>query len=391
MKKQLLMLVVVMASTIVAFGQTNVAQKLLTGDNALTIGGYGEVHYNQSIDEGTIRNGKLDVHRMVMLFGYRFNDRLRFVTELEFEHVKEVYVEQAFLQYQLTEGLNLRAGLLLIPMGYVNEYHEPVNFLSVERPLVDKYIVPSTWREIGLGISGNLLQANLKYQLYVVGGPKGYDGSWKLKGSSGIRKGRQKGAEAIINSPGVTGKVSFYGIKNLNLALAGYAGYSQSTLYNKLDREDDLAVKTADSSRVFITMTGFDARYRNNAFRVNSQIYYMGLSNTIAYNNFGADDKANDLGESMLGGYLELAYDVLSFGKTAHKLFPFVRFEYLNTHFTTAGDLAKNPAYEQKIITTGLAWKLDKGVVVKSDVQWKKKSSDEKASLGVNAGIGVMF
>ena len=134
----------------------NAADKLLSTANKLTIGGYGEVHYHQPLSSEIHQNGELDVHRMVMLLGYQFSERTQFVTELEFEHVSEVYVEQAFLQHKINKSINFRGGLLLIPMGIVNEYHEPTTFNGVERPLIDSKISPSTWREIGLGLSGTV-------------------------------------------------------------------------------------------------------------------------------------------------------------------------------------------------------------------------------------------
>ncbi len=126
-------------------------------DEKLSIGGYGEIHYNQQVSGQTRYNGKMDVHRMVMFFGYQFNDKTSFVTELEFEHVKEVYVEQAFLNYNVRPNTALRAGLMLVPMGIVNEYHEPTTFNGVERPSVDKYIVPSTPSTKGVARLGSSL------------------------------------------------------------------------------------------------------------------------------------------------------------------------------------------------------------------------------------------
>ena len=120
--------------------QINAAQRILSSNlnqKGLTVGGYAETHYNRATGE----NAKLDVHRVVMLFGYKFNERTQFITELEFEHVKEIYVEQAFLQYTIADNVNLRAGLMLVPMGIVNEYHEPTTFNGVERPSMDKSIV----------------------------------------------------------------------------------------------------------------------------------------------------------------------------------------------------------------------------------------------------------
>jgi len=130
--------------------QINSNQRILKNlegiPQGITLGGYGEVLYNNPENQ----NAEIDVQRLVLLFGYKFDDRVQFVTEIEFEHVKEVYVEQAFVNYNLTQGLNIRAGLMLVPMGIVNEFHEPTIFNGVERPNLDKYIIPTTWREIGI-------------------------------------------------------------------------------------------------------------------------------------------------------------------------------------------------------------------------------------------------
>jgi len=128
----------------------------------LLLGGYAGIHYNQPLGGDIRQNGNLDIHRLVLLFGYKFNKKTAFYTEIEYEHVSEVYVEQAFFNHKLNNYINLRGGLLLIPMGIINEYHEPTTFYGVERPLLDKHIVPTTWREIGAGISGNIQEASLR-------------------------------------------------------------------------------------------------------------------------------------------------------------------------------------------------------------------------------------
>ena len=127
-----------------------VVNRLLEYNNArkLTLGGYAQIDYNEP--DGHVP-GNLDVHRLVLLFGYKFSDKVSFLTEIELEHVKEVYVEQAFVNYSFSTAFNLRGGLMLVPMGYVNEYHEPPVFYGVERPGLDKYVVPTTWRELGIG------------------------------------------------------------------------------------------------------------------------------------------------------------------------------------------------------------------------------------------------
>lgn len=370
---------------------TNTADNLLSKDSKLIVGGYGEVHYNQPLDGSTYNNGNLDVHRVVMLFGYNFTDKTQFITELEFEHVKEVYVEQAFLQHKLNNYINFRGGLMLVPMGIINEYHEPTTFNGVERPLIDKYIAPTTWREIGIGFTGNVLPASIKYQAYVMTGFNGYDGSANLSGKNGLRSGRQKGAESYISAPNFTGKVEFYGIRGLNIGLSGYFGKTQSTLYDGIEKNDDAAVAIADSSVVGVSMVGLDARYNLSGLQLRGQFYYSSLSNSEQYNEFTADGDLNDLGSSMLGYYAEVGYNVLRPVDSKMQLVPFIRYEFLNTHNSVESNITKNLTYEKTAITTGLTLALTQGAVLKADVQFVKDAATNKYAQTFNTGVGVMF
>lgn len=371
----------------------NTADVLMSADRRLTVGGYGEVHYNQPLNSNSFDLGNLDVHRVVLLFGYKFNERTQFVTEIEFEHVSEVYVEQAFLQYKINKSISFRGGLLLIPMGIVNEYHEPTTFNGVERPTVDKYISPTTWREIGLGFTGTIFPASLKYQVYVVNGFNGYDGTPHLNGKNGLRGGRQKGAESYISAPNFTGKLEYFGIRGLNLGLSGYYGNTQSTMYKGISASDDPAKVKADSSVVGVSMVGLDARYSIKGIHLRGQYYLTSLSNTRQYNYFtGNDDGPNDLGSSLTGYYAEAGYNVfrlISKCKTA--LIPFVRYEAYDTQNKVEEGIVRNDAYNKTIVTAGLTWRLAKGAVLKADMQFVKSGADEKSAQVFNAGFGVMF
>lgn len=372
----------------------NIADKLLSSDSKLTIGGYGEVHYHQPFDSDLRQNGELDVHRMVMLFGYQFNERTSFVTELEFEHVSEVYVEQAFLQHKINKAINFRAGLLLIPMGIVNEYHEPTTFNGVERPLVDNRIAPTTWREIGFGLSGTIQPASLKYQAYLVNGFNGYDGTARLNGRNGLRSGRQRGASSYISAPNLTAKVEYYGIRGLNLGLSGYFGDTQSRLYNGIAKDDDAALAKADSSVVGIAMIGADARYTIMGLQLRAQVYRVGLSNTDQYNRFtrSATGALNDLGSVMTGYYVEAGYNVFrSLENIKTELVPFVRIEGLDTHAEVENNINRVASYKTSVITTGLTFRLAQGAVLKSDLQFVKPEGADKATKVFSAGLGVMF
>ena len=371
----------------------NSIQNILSGNGAkrITLGGYGQIDYNQPLNDTARSNGKMDVHRMVIFMGYKFNEKATFVTEIEMEHVKEIYVEQAFLNYKIKDPINFRAGLMLIPMGIVNEYHEPTTFNGVERPNVDGKIVPTTWREMGAGFAGNIDGLSLKYQAYVMNGFLGYDGAGKFRGSDGFRKGRQKGAESTISSPNFSTKVDFYGIRGLKIGAAAYLGNSQSTAYNGLiDSDTTGALARADSTVVGVSMFGFDLRYQYKAFQMRGQVITASISNAGEYNTF----TGKDLGSSMMGYYGELGYDVLSiFKKDAkEKIILFGRYEFYDTHAKVPTGTDKNDSYARTDVTFGVTYKVSNGAAFKADYQiFDNNAEGNTPSKQINFGVGVWF
>lgn len=366
----------------------NMAEDLMSRESKLTIGGYGSIDYNQPLNSDSRQNGTLDVHRMVLMFGYKFNDRTQFVTEIEFEHVKEVLVEQAFLDYKINDFIHFRGGLMLIPMGIINQNHEPTTFNGVERPLIDGAIAPTTWREIGAGFAGNVKEASLKYQLYVVNGFNGYNNGGLLRGSDGLRKGRQKGAESFMSSPNFSARVDYYGISGLTIGVSGYFGKTQSTMYNGINKNDDAAIAIADSTVVGISMVGLDARYNIGGLQLRGQYYFTGLSNTDQYNK----KTGKDLGKTMTGFYAEAGYNVFhSFKTIKTELIPFVRYQSANTHATVDEGMTANEAYNLSEIAFGLGWKMTSGAMLKADMQLLKSKNDDDYKKTLNMGIAIWF
>ncbi len=341
-------------------------------ENNVTIGGYAQIDYNEP--DGS-EPGNLDVHRIVLFFGYKFNEKVSFISEIEYEHVKEVYVEQAYLKYKANENLNVLAGLMLVPMGIINEFHEPTTFYGVERPNVDKFIVPTTWRELGVGISGRIDNASLKYQAYLFNGFKSYvDGTGALRGSDGLRKGRQKGAESVVSSPNLSAKLDYYGIKGLRLGLSGYFGKTQT------DASD------VDGSTVGVSMIGFDARYKYHNLELRGQYINTNLSDTDKYNTL----TGKDLGSKMNGLYGEIAYGFDLKGD--EKLTPFLRYEKYNTHADTAGSLPANDAYDRDELIFGLNYKVADGAAFKVDYQLMNNAvTGSDTGKQFNAGVAIWF
>lgn len=398
-----LLFVLLLCSSVASYGQVynfnpdtqepmNAANNFISGNSGkkVSVGAYAQVDYNQPLSDTMRMTGNLDVHRLVTLLGYSFSDKTYFVTEIEMEHVVELYVEQAFLSHQFNPKIGLRAGLMLIPMGIINEYHEPVVYNGVERPNVDNVIVPSTWREIGAGIAGKFDDLSLKYQLYLVNGFMGYNGDAGLfRASDGYRKGRQKGAESSISSPNISAKIDYYGMPGLKVGLAGYFGDSQTTAYNGLNTQDKAGMQSADSTVINIAMTGIDFRYQLKGFQARGQFIYSTNGNTLAYN----EKTGAGMGSKMLGYYGEVGYDVLKLSnkESTQKLVLFARYENYDTQHKMAADVTRNEKYHRQDVTIGAGWFPAQGAVLKADYQIFSNAADGHVKNMLNLGLGVWF
>ena len=353
----------------------------------LKFGGYGQLDYNQPLIKDSKANGTLDIHRVVLFMGYSFSPNWELVTEIELEHVKEVYVEQAYITYKMNRYFNLKGGLMLIPMGYVNEYHEPPVYFGVERPLLDSKIVPTTWREMGFGAYGRIPEASLKYQVYLVNGFLGYNGSAKLDADDAYRGGRQKGAKSVITYPNISAKIDFNGIKHLKLGLSGYFGKTQSSLFANLASTNQTLRLQADSSFVAISMIGIDGQYQYRGLHLRGQAIYAYNKNADAYNAFGN----SDLGKEIFGYYAEVAYNVFSSFDKPTRLLPFIRYENFDTQYSLIDGAIKDLESHRKVITVGLNYYPTSGLVLKADMQWLNNDLLTTADKSVNVGIGFMF
>jgi hypothetical protein len=181
-----------------------------------TIGGYGELHYNNGIKDSSGDDyNEIDLHRFVLTVGHEFNDSTRFFSEVEFEHDgDEVEVEQAYVEFDLKDNLQARGGVFLLPVGIINETHEPTTFYGVERNDVESIIIPSSWWAGGAGVNG-YFDNGISWNLAVTEGLK-----METTGDNAfrVRSGRQKTSEALANDLAYTGRLKYTGIPGLELA-----------------------------------------------------------------------------------------------------------------------------------------------------------------------------
>jgi len=322
------------------------------------IGGYGELHYNNLEDKSSnTDSNEIDLHRFVLLFGHDFNEKTRFFSEFELEHAiagegenGAAEIEQAYIEHDITTNLSGIAGLFLVPVGIINETHEPNTFYGVERNQVEKNIIPTTWRAGGLGLSGRF--------------GKGW--YWDTTVTSGLntseadrykpRSGRQKVSEAVANNGAATGRLKWTGLPGLELAVS-------------LQYQDDIT-QGNDPLAGSATLTETHAVLERGAF---------GLRALYAQWNMDGEGPASIGADKQYGWYIEPAWRI------NQTIGLFARYEQWDN---TAGGQADSQ-YSQASL--GANYWLNEHVVFKFDLQDQNAPEGKKELDGFNLGVGYQF
>ena len=332
----------------------------LLGGNTV-IGSYGEMHYNnlENQADGSDKSA-MDFHRFVLFFGHQFTDSVRFFSELEVEHsiagdgkVGEVELEQAFIEWDYSPEQKLTAGLFLLPVGIMNETHEPETFYGVERNNVEKNIVPATWWEGGASLSGEITQG-WSYDAAVTTGLFLKGGKYK------VRDGRQKVGKANAEDLAYTGRIKYTGSAGLELGL---------TFQYQSDLLQSMTVSGADD--VDATLIEAHAAYQSGPFMFRALYATWDLDDDINLIKAGADEQT--------GWYLEPSY------RFSPEWGVFARYGRWDN---TAGAGTNS---EMTQFDIGFNYWLTERVVIKMDYQDQDAPNGSKEEDGFNLGIGWSF
>ena len=346
-----------------------------------TIGGYGEVHYTNRAGPNT--PAEINLRRFVIYLAHTFNDRISFRSEVEVEDAKveggsaggEVALEQVILDYRVADRLTLRTGLLLAPMGIINETHEPPTFNGVDRPAFDHDVIPTTWRELGIGVIGTVpLGEGLSYRVYLVNGLRA-DG---FSGDEGIRGGRQEGREASFANPSVTGRLEWV---RPGLRVGGSFWYGGTTAGDTL-----LGTGSFDAP---LTVLSADARY---------ELRGISLRGVITNATVGDAQQINALygsavGSRIAGGYVEGAYNLLYAlaPKSTQRLNAFLRYEQYDTHAAVPTGTTRNEEFARRITTFGLVYKPTWNTAFKGDYEIRRTAAGTAQGETLRLGMGYQF
>ncbi len=328
--------------------------------DGLSFGGYGEflgeVTRNQSGDD-------FDALRWVMYFGSRFSDDWIFNSEIEIEHgttgassattdsAGSVSIEFAYLDHLLNDSTALRGGVVLVPLGFINERHEPTTFLASARPETEKRIIPSTWRSTGIGGYGQV--GDFAWTGYAINGLNGEEFD-----ASGVRGGRQKANRASIDTVALTARLDYIAIPGVTVGASIFHGNSG------VNTPEDLGT----------TIWDLHGEWNEGPWTVRGLYASSDIDDTAAFNTRTGEN----LAEQMRGWYLEAGYDLFSVidAPAGQSLDAFVRYEDLDTQAKMATGFSASGGKVDKYTTVGLNYRPLDQVVLKTDYTMLDEGDD---------------
>jgi len=364
-------------------GLAPAASKVYRAGRGVSIGGYGEAvyeNYSSERQDGVAsgRTDQFDFLRQVIYVGYKFDDRILFNSEIEFEHAStgkggEVSVEFAYVDFQPRKAFGLRAGMLLVPMGFLNELHEPPIFHGAKRPEVESAIVPSTWRENGAGAFGEV--GSLQYRAYVVSGL-----SSAGINASGIRGGRQSGARSQSEDFGITGRLDFTGVPGLLAGASFFTGESGQG-----------ATVSGATLGGRVNLYDLHVQYERRGLQLRALAAFGSVGDAALINAANTLTGARSVGTDQFGWYVQAAYDVATLRpSTTWSVTPFVRYECLDTQDGVPAGFQDDPATARNSLTAGLGVKPISNVVLKADFQ--RYRNDGRSGVNQwNLAVGYLF
>jgi hypothetical protein len=372
------------AATAEAGASSTATGQAAPGDpgSRMSLFGYGEITYSRPHNDAS--GASANVRRGVLGWAYRFDDRTRLAAELEIENAVvsssdhgEAALEQFYIEHDLRSDLTARAGLFLMPVGYINEVHEPTRFYGVNRNLVETAIIPSTWRELGVGLRGTT-DFGLRWD---AGAVTSFDlTKWDATSQDGrespLGSIHQEGQLAKARNIGLYGAVNYNGIPGFNVGASVFAG-------GVGQKQAGFAAPDAK-----VALSEVHARWQPGKWDLSALAAFGRFSNVEELNATFAG-QPTPVPERFSGWYAQAAYRLWQSGDYA--LAPFVRYERLNTAKSIAGlapGLGPEIEPDTRVWTVGASFYLNPQVVFKADYQ---KFRNNSALDRFNLGLGFHF
>ncbi|HET8540609.1 MAG TPA: hypothetical protein VFL83_12120 [Anaeromyxobacter sp.] len=377
-------------------GMGPAASKVYYAPKGLSIGGYGEVFYRNQLGKtgsdvcatSSSACDFTDILRVVVYTGYRFGEKVVFNSEVEFEHQRQVFVEFAYLDFLLSGPLKLRIGNVLVPVGITNELHEPVFFNGVERPEVERNVIPTTWNENGIGLHGELLPG-LAYKVYALQGlsvarEKPSAGSW-------VRNLRTRGGSVGSGADQRALAETFAGVAALAYQ-RGPVSVGASVYRGRAGQGQQVSAADARKIEADVTMLEAHAQVATRGASLKALAVQGTMTDADLVNARWALTGRDGLGSRVRGAYAEAAFDVMSLFGNENQLVPFLRYELLKLHDQVPAGTTANPANDVDLVVAGVTYKPLPTVALKADGTWRKTGAANNAvQRAVNVGAAFVF
>lgn len=350
-------------------GMSPAASKVYYSKNPLSIGGYGELYYSKyqdGVGAGSTKDAYGDTYRFIPYIGYKFSDNIILNSEIEFEHGNEVAIEQLYVDFILDPIATIRVGHQLVPMGYVNLYHEPTLFNTVQRPDVEKQLIPSTWHELGLSVYGKTDSFEYQVGAFSALDMNNASTGTPLADKDWIRKARVGNeSDKGMDNMAIVARLDYNGINGLQVGISGYTGKAGNA---------KVAGKSEEGQ---MNMVDIHATYQNEGFKARALYTESHLSN--------ADSYRADMPESARGGYVNLEYNVLPFfAQTSQRLPLFFQYENYNLATTMANGASFGTT---ESYTYGLNYFPHDQVVLKAEYMLRHNENSADSTKYSNEGI----
>ncbi|MCO4846261.1 MAG: hypothetical protein KC427_09610 [Sulfurovum sp.] len=354
------------------YGMGAAASKVYFSKNPLSIGGYGEMFYANP-DNG---DDFADIYRFITYFGYKFNDWVILNAEIEFEHGANsdnggsVVVEFLYLDFLLSNKFSIRAGHVLAPMGLTNLRHEPTLFNTVQRPEIERQLIPSTWHENGVLAYGRFDEIGIEYTAGMINALNVNNSKTTEPTTGWIRSGRWGSSKNAPFNPAFVGRVDYTGVNGLVAGASMYYGDGSN-----LDNDPG-----AEVDGLTTTMFDIHARYENGPFAA----YGLYTQTTLD----GAEDLDIDAVEKASGYYGNISYDIGGLVGIEYKMPVFVQYENYNPVEKTVDGLNESD-FETETVTIGFNFFPTNQTVIKVDYEMDDVNGDETNTVSV--GLGFIF
>ena len=344
----------------------------------VSFAGYGEMLLENFASENEAGGRgapttRLDFLRAILYAGYRFNDKFLFNSEIEVEHGNEIWVEFAYVDFLATEHLTLRGGMVLLPLGLTNEFHEPTVYLGARRPETEQRIIPSTWRENGAGVLGSAGMVN--FRAYVTNGLRGAGFT-----AAGVRGGRQRGSNALAANLALSGRVDLTPIPGVFGGVAFYHGGSGQ----------EQVVLDGNRLDVGTTIVEVHAQAQLRGWDVRALVAEASIDGAGTVSRALRLPLTAPLADTMRGGYLQAGYNVLSQVATDLAITPYLRYEQVDTQQRIPAGFTKDLSRDGTFRTLGVEIKPIGNVVIKTDYQWVSNAANTGRNQ-FNVNLGYAF